>query len=144
MKFLVRLGHNGVFYALLFRQDLWHPFIYMFYTQQGFFRHQQVQLGQKNFLGGPNSTYGSKKCPQKVWDPWPKFGPLSFWVICPRPAVLYWSCTVVNWTQKDKGPNLGQGSQTFWGHFLDPYVEFGPPKKFFLPLHPPYYAWRHM
>ena len=35
---------------------------------------------QKKFLGGPNSTYGSKKCPQKVWDPWPKFGPLSFWV----------------------------------------------------------------
>ena len=40
---------------------------------------------QKKFLGGPNSTYGSKKCPQKAKKSWPKFGPLSFWVICSGP-----------------------------------------------------------
>ena len=86
---------------------------------------------QKNFLGGPNSTYGSKKCPQKVWDPWPKFGPLSFWVQFTTVQLQYSTAGLGQITQKDKGPNLGQGSQTFWGHFLDPYVEFGPPKKFF-------------
>ena len=50
-----------------------------------------------------------------------KFGtrPLSFWVILSGPAVLY------------VGPNLGQGSQTFWEHFLDPHVKFGLPDENF-------------
>ena len=31
---------------------------------------------------------------------------------------------------------MGQGSQTFLGHFLEPYVKFGPPEYIFLQIHP--------
>ena len=66
---------------------------------------------------------GLKIVPKKFGTPGPNLAPNLFGFN----SLTYSTAGPGQITQKDKGPNLGEGSQTFWGQFLDPYVKFGPP-----------------